>query len=69
MNLKIRELQNSIINFINKYDLPIEVKRLVIRDIARTIEEQAETTLLEEINARDAKEAAGKEEKKDAESV
>lgn len=40
-NLQIREFSQNIINYINSVDIPMEVKRLVIKDIYTQIEIEA----------------------------
>ena len=60
MDLKIREFENAILGFCSKTDLPVEVKRLVINDIARQIGEKADLAVLEENEKRNKKEAARK---------
>lgn len=42
MNLKIRQLEDSILNMINDSDLPIEIKRLVIADIFNLVIRQSD---------------------------
>lgn len=41
-NLKIRQFQQAIINFVNQSDLPIEVKRLCLNDISAQVNAAAE---------------------------
>lgn len=63
MNLKIREFQTAIENFVNSSDVPAEVKRLVLCDLARKIEEQANAEVVKEFTERESEKS--KEEKKD----
>lgn len=74
MNLKIREFRVSITSFVNSSDLPDEVKALVLADIARQAETEANKKVQEEFTAREKekKEAELKQQKEgeeDAESV
>lgn len=62
-NLRIREFQKAIEDFIDAYDIPLEVKRMVLADILRNVETKTTQQLLIEIAERD------KEEKRNAESV
>lgn len=54
MNLEIREFEQTIIKYINETVLPIEVKRLVIRDIFNQIEEEANKVLQIEIDNKES---------------
>ena len=51
MNLKIRLLEDSILNLINESDLPIEIKRLVVSDIFNLVVKQADKEVKEEYSA------------------
>lgn len=54
MDFIIREFRDSIVNEINKYDLPMEVKRLVLLEIMQEITRQVEISIkksIEEIKA------------------
>lgn len=53
MNLAIREFQQSIINYINETKLPLEVKRLVLVDIARQVSEASDMQIKSEVAQRD----------------
>ena len=57
MNLKIREFKQSIANFVNASELPIEVKLLVLTDLARQTEAMANAQIKKEIAERDKKES------------
>ena len=54
-NLEIREFSQAIINFVNQSTLPMEVKRLVLKDIMAQVEDETTKVLTEEI--RDLEEA------------
>lgn len=60
-NLKIREFQTAIVNFVNASDLPIEVKRLVFEEILHQLRDGANQRLQEEIRQRDSAEKAAAE--------
>lgn len=66
-NLEIREFSQAITNFVEKSDLPEEVKRMVLQEILLKQEQKAKDALLAEIAARDA--AEKEEVKDDAEGV
>lgn len=51
MNLKIRLLEDSILNLINESNLPIEIKRLVVSDIFNLVVKQADKEVKEEYSA------------------
>lgn len=55
-NLEIREFSQAIINFINSYALPVEVKRLALSDILHKLDSAADTAIQGEIVERDKKE-------------
>ena len=55
-NLEIREFSQTIINFVNKSPLPVEVKRLVMTDILNQIDSAANTAIHGEIAERVRKE-------------
>lgn len=57
-NLKIREFQQTIINFTNASDLPIEVKRLAFEEILHQIRDGANQQLQIEIQQRNSAEKA-----------
>lgn len=52
-SLQIREFSQSIINFVNASQLPIEVKRLALKDILAQVEEETTKVLTEEIRYRE----------------
>lgn len=51
MNLGIRQFQNELINMINDNPLPIEVKRLVVKDILSQIKTEADKLVTAELEA------------------
>ena len=56
MNLKIREFQVSIENFVENSDLPQEIKRMILKEIYEATAKKADGEILAEINARDKEE-------------
>ena len=48
MNEQIRQLEDSIIDMLNESEVPIEAKRLIIKDIYRMVEIKANQIILEE---------------------
>ena len=67
-NLEIREFSQAIINFVNQSTLPIEVKRLALKDIMAQIETETNKVLTEEIRYReDAQREADETEKEERE--
>lgn len=59
MNSKIREFRNSIVQYVNSVDLPIEVKNIVLFGICKEIEIVANDIVQKEMQEEKAKE--GKE--------
>lgn len=69
-NLEIREFSQAITNFVEKSDLPEEVKRMALQEVLTRQEQKARDALMTEIADRDAAESTKqKEVKQDAESV
>ena len=50
LNLKIRNLEDMIIDAINASDLPIEVKRLIVSDVLNLILRQADKEVINEVS-------------------
>lgn len=48
MNIEIRSFQDDITNYINQSQIPLEVKRLVIRDIYIQLERMCNDVILQE---------------------
>ena len=46
MNLQIREFEQDIIGYINQSPLPIEVKRLIIKDIFYQVSKTADEAVI-----------------------
>lgn len=50
LNLKIRNLEDTIIDAVNASDLPIEVKRLIVSDVLNLILRQADKEVINEVS-------------------
>ena len=50
LNLKIRNLEDMIIDAVNASDLPIEVKRLIVSDVLNLILRQADKEVINEVS-------------------
>lgn len=48
LNLEIRQFRNELVAMINERQLPIEVKSLIINDVARDVAAQADRTVVYE---------------------
>ena len=48
LNLELRQFRNELVTMINERQLPIEVKSLIINDIARDVAAQADRTVVYE---------------------
>ena len=67
-NLEIREFSQAIINFVNQSTLPLEVKRLALKDIMAQVEDETTKVLTEEIRYREeAQREADETEKEEGE--
>ena len=60
-NLNIREFRENIIQYTNRTDLPIEVKRLVFEEIMKQLSEAADNEIKIEIARRDSEKKEGAE--------
>ena len=56
MDKEIRQFSNAIIGFINSNPLPIEVKRLALKDIYNQVDEQATLAIRAQIEEEQKKE-------------
>lgn len=52
-SLQIREFENAIINFVNQNTLPMEAKRLCLKDILSQVEAETNKILAEELKNRE----------------
>lgn len=49
MNQQIREFEKGLIAYINQSDIPIEVKRLIIKEVFYQVEKTANDVISQEI--------------------
>lgn len=49
MNLKVRMLQENIYALLNESDLPVEVKRLILKEVYQTVFNASEKEIEKEI--------------------
>ena len=49
MNMKIRTLEDAVIELINGSDLPMEVKRLILSDVLSLVIRQADKEFINEV--------------------
>ena len=49
MNQQIREFEKGLIDYINQSEIPIEVKRLIIKDVFYQVERTANDVINQEI--------------------
>lgn len=68
-NLEIREFSQAIINFVNQSTLPMEVKRLALKDIMVQIETETNKVLTEEIRYREEAQREADETEKEEREV
>lgn len=54
MNQQIREFEKGLIAYINQSDIPIEVKRLIIKDVFYKVEKTANDVINQEIQLLEA---------------
>ena len=52
MDLEIRELTSKLVHVLNEYNIPIEVKKYIVKDIYTEIEKLANNIVAQEIQAR-----------------
>lgn len=48
MNLKIRQFENGIINYINESGIPLELARIILENVLNQVKEEANKAILEE---------------------
>lgn len=48
-NYKIRQFEDSVIDMFNKFDLQIEIKRLVAQNVLNAITKKADEMIMQEI--------------------
>lgn len=60
-NLKIRVLREDMIKLLNKSTLPIEVKRMVVKEVQEMVNDLADKTVQAELEAEMQDETKGEE--------
>lgn len=60
-NLKIRVLREDMIKLLNKSTLPIEVKRMVVKEVQEMVNDLADKTVQAELEAEMQDEKKGEE--------
>lgn len=68
LNLEMRQFRNELVTMINQRQLPIEVKSLIINDIARDVAAQADRTIVYEELTRQEQEKSMETDKEKEES-
>ena len=66
MDLEIREFKNAIVQFVNKSDLPMEIKRLCLSEILKDVSDASDVVIKDQLVSRSNLES---EANKNAESV
>ncbi len=56
MDLEIREFREGLIIFINRFELPMEIKRLVVKEVYGDIEDAANGVIKEQAKSRNQRE-------------
>ena len=65
MNSTIREFEEGLVLYINQFNLPIEVKRLIIKDVFYQVDKIATDTINQELLMKKELEAKESQEKQD----
>ena len=55
MDLKIREFQTALEKYVDNTDIPAEVKRIIIADLLRKVEEKANADIVAQFAERESK--------------
>lgn len=55
MDLKIREFQTALEKYVDNAEIPAEVKRLIIADLLRKVEEKANADIVAQFAERESK--------------
>lgn len=63
-SLKVRELKTTLLTYLEKQDVPLEVQRMVLKEVLENVTEKANMEIIAQIQDRDRKEA-----EEDAENV
>lgn len=69
MDLEIREFKNAIVQFVNKSELPMEVKRLCLKEILDEVNILSDETIKAQIVLRNSKENDNNLEERDDEDA
>lgn len=69
MDLEIRRFEEELVECINRSELPIEVRRLVVQEICNKVSKAANENIYEQRRQKIEKGGALKEGEKDAESA
>lgn len=56
MDLEIREFREGLIIFINRFELPMEIKRLVVKEVYGDIDDAANGVIKKQAELRNQKE-------------
>ena len=62
MNSTIREFEEGIVMFLNQFDLPVEVKKLVIKDVYMQLDRLANEAINQEMMKKELEAKAIEEE-------
>ena len=65
MNSTIREFEEGLVLYISQFNLPIEVKRLIIKDVFYQVDKIATDTINQELLMKKELEAKESQEKQD----
>ena len=55
-SIDVKDFEVTILNFVNGYDLPMEVKRLALKEIYEQVNASANVEMAEQIKEREVKE-------------
>lgn len=56
-SIQVKDFEVTILNFVSGYDLPMEVKRLALKEIYDQVSTLANTEMLEQAKSREEKES------------
>lgn len=59
-SLQIREVKQSIETFLNKQEIPLEVQRMLLKELLADTEKKTDEELIRLLNERNLKEQEGK---------
>ena len=55
-SIQVKDFEATLVRFIEEYELPWEVKRLIVEDIYRDVTNRANNEILEQAQERESKE-------------